>query len=174
MRRLSLFFPLLIAFVLAGCSGHSASSAAAETAEVDSAAENATAQQAATVPDFKTFWRAFVQQANDKTYLSGQIAFPFPYASFQNFLVSADEFRDEDMGIHVFESLSERTDLVIGHLTEGYLNGYLRDDFTKKFGNLDQIYVVESKPEPTGYLAYFRWNGQAYQFIGCVLLEIAD
>jgi hypothetical protein len=61
--------------------------------------------------------------------------------------------------------MNELTDLEIKALDEKELDAYLKDSFTKKFGNLQDIQMVKSSG-PEYFYAYFKLMGSDYKLVG--------
>lgn len=124
--------------------------------------------------DFDAFYHQFSANAGDDQFIRGSIDFPYFYASIENYEVSGADFESDENDRYVFQTMTERDDAKISHWDDGYMNGWLNEKFTGKYGDLADIYVVDFEPMPTGYLAYFKFIDGEFKFIGCELIEIGD
>ncbi|MBL6963008.1 MAG: hypothetical protein ISR55_04235 [Bacteroidetes bacterium] len=175
MRPIRLYFAWIALILFASCGSNNSTDTV--ITDVDTINQMDEIEEAVTPhlePDFNHFWEVFAENSGDMDYVMSKINFPYAYASYTNSIVSRDDFLNPEVDRSLFQFLSQQSNLKIGAFEGANINGYLHENFTSSFGNLENMYVVESSPEPIGYLAYFRFNGEEFQFIGCELLEIAD
>lgn len=187
MKHFSLLCCFFAAIILSGC--------AADGADAASSAANASSSQAENhdgdmkgfdeVPehageameadqDFEDFFHSFASKAGNVESIKGQIEFPYFYASFENRKVNKADFDSESNDRYIFQVISEREDAKISQVQGGSMNGYLYSNFKDTYGDLNDIYVADFEPNPTGYLVYFKLLGEEFKFIGCELIEIGD
>lgn len=124
--------------------------------------------------DFLDFWESLKQQNADTALLKSIAHFPYPYASFENMIIGEDSFYLRKNDRNILNHLFDRQKVEVYELSDLGINSFLNDYFENEHGDLKGIYVLESSPEPLGYLAYFKKIENEWKFIGCELLEIAD
>ena len=125
---------------------------------------------------------------NNKEAMLKQIDFPYSYSfnyrdgeiSIEQFSKVCGESFPREFPIKVRLSKIDYPtiqDLSIENYNNGYLNEYLKDQFIKKFSNLNDIYVISEKGNENdgiGYKAYFKKINTSFVFIGFEGVEQGD
>jgi hypothetical protein len=129
--------------------------------------DNATIEIQKTL-SFKSFWENLCTNQNNDELIKESIDFPIFSADSKNEVIDKENFTN------IFKRFcNENTSEII--LYDGkYLNGFLKENFTNKYGNLKNLYVVSIDPTPSGYLLYFKLLDNEYKFVGCESVFIAD
>lgn len=131
---------------------------------------------------FNQFWINFQENINTKDSMLNRISFPYSYSC--NYLgdgeIAKEQFYKEGTGIFIngnafisntFSKGNYPTikSLSISLYKDNYLNDYLKTQFFKKYGNLNEIYFVSeigNENEAIGYKAYFKKIKDTFLFIG--------
>lgn len=131
---------------------------------------------------FNQFWLNFQKNINYKDSMLFRISFPYYYSC--NYLddgeISKEQFSKEGTKIFVngnafisntFNRKNYPTikSLSIRLYRDNYLNEYLKNQFLKKYGDLNEIYFISeigNENEAIGYKAYFKKIKGTYFFIG--------
>lgn len=113
-------------------------------------------------PDFNQFFETFKNDVINKNYTA--IDFPFHSGGVENKTVAEADLKDHYLLI--FEDMKNLTDLKIGSYAGGDIDAYLKENLTKKYGNLDNLYVVEGTNGPESFYAYFKMVGDNYKMVG--------
>ena len=131
---------------------------------------------------FLNYWNAFqIKMAQTDSIID---LMEFPYAISCNYLdgteVSFNEFKKYGTEIYgngnafiknTFSSSNYPINkgLYLGKYVDGYMDESLNNFFTRKFGNLENIYIISELAfyeNEIGYKAYFRESNGTFKFIG--------
>ena len=131
---------------------------------------------------FSQFWLDFQNHMTSKEYMLNRISFPYSYSC--NYLgngeISKEKFSKEGVDIFVNGNAFIRgtfskqnypniKSLSIGHFKDGYINNFLKTQFLKKYGDLNDIYYISeigNEVKSIGYKAYFKKINGSFLFIG--------
>lgn len=113
-------------------------------------------------PDFNAFFDKFKAAVNNKDY--SMIEFPLFLGGLDKKELKEADLKGADYQ-QIFKDMKELTDLKMGALDEKELDAYLKEHFTKKFGNLNDIQMVKSAG-PEYFYAYFKLMGTDYKLVG--------
>ncbi|MBI1305124.1 MAG: hypothetical protein GC181_00765 [Bacteroidetes bacterium] len=172
MKPLYLSFFVLAA--LFGCNSGSNESTENNSTEDTSQVGEAEKETPAPTTDFNTFLNEFTLYCTSDEYVTSHAVFPFIIAGSTNITVTLDEMTATDKAKSAMNYLNANPHGEAKKYDGNYLNETLKTDFTKKFSELSNMYVVEYPAQPSGYLAYFIEVDKAWKFIGCELIENAD
>lgn len=113
-------------------------------------------------PDFNKFFDIFKNNVVNKDYTA--IDFPFHSGGVEMKTVAEADIKDHYL--YIFEDMKALADLKIAPYANGELDAYLKENLTKKYGNLDNVYVVEGSNGPESFYAYFKLIDGNYKMIG--------
>lgn len=113
-------------------------------------------------PDFNKFFDIFKNNVVNKDYSA--IDFPFHSGGVEKKTVAEADIKDHYL--YIFEDMKALADLKIAPYANGELDAYLEENLTKKYGDLNNMYVVEGSNGPESFYAYFRLVDGNYKMIG--------
>ena len=133
--------------------------------------EQAAEAQAAEIqinPEFEAFWKNVCASNNNEELLTQYVDFPIFIGDYENEVVEIDRFPN------VFEAACYQIPSEMVLFDGKGMHVFLVENFNKKYGNLDDIYVVHIEPAPEGYSLYFKLFEGGFKLIGLEVLFIAD
>jgi hypothetical protein len=131
---------------------------------------------------FTQFWINFQKNINSKDSMLVRVSFPYSYScnylgdgeitkeqfskDGTEIIVNGNAFISNTFSVITYPSIES---LSIKLYKDGYLNDYLKTQFLKKYGNLNEIYFIAEKgneDSAIGYKAYFKKIKETFLFIG--------
>lgn len=154
---------LSLGLFLISCKGNTT-----ENTETDKTAESKPTEapeekkETVKVPDFSGFFNKFKVAVNSQDY--SMIELPLFSGGLDK-----KALKDSDLKAvqyqQVFKDMLEMTDLVMGPIKEADMEPYLKEQFTKKYGSLNDLQMVNSSG-PDNFYAYFKPMGSDYKLVG--------
>jgi hypothetical protein len=129
--------------------------------------DNATIQIQKTL-SFNSFWENLCTNRNNDGLINESIDYPIFSGDSKNEVIDKEKFTN------IFKRFCKRPTSKIILYDGKYINGFLEENFTNKYGNLKNLYVVSIDPTPSGYLLYFKLLDNEYKFVGYESIFIAD